>query len=263
MVVVVSMHHTQAYNPLLYDGDAALRREALQSKPWTFQNMLPFEVFVYVEYISQVEHRPVLEVISNIPAHKSIVTDRSKYGRLLRGNDIIRVALLVPGSHLPRELTRSTTLDDDSRTVKIGDVVFEEATNTMVQRSHADLSGIRFHNQLSIPLEIHLEGKVPAHLANIGPDDGTDYHAGSLNSVYVNNDANGFHLGDEILITVKGGCPQLYSIRISDNYMSDVYIGKVTQKNNIPIQDQYSYKIDKPNEMGLKYYTPVTAYTSM
>ena len=178
------------------------------------------------------------------------------------------------------EILEPITLVAESHTIRIGDVSYDEKTNTLVQRSHSDISGLRFHNKTTIPVNIYFAG---VRLATCEAGNGTGLHSGSPGTVYVNKDTKGFNIGDQLDLRLmfrgppgKSGSPTMIekpwcTFYISDNFMSDVYLGTVSQlsgseRSRRPPSDVYSYRAGSANYSGLKYIQNTTpgslAYSS-
>lgn len=219
--------------------------------PYTFENLLPLtlklyakkdDFFAYITTLRPFEKiRSVFRLSPEMEIHATYFDNVKEY-----------------------EILEPVFLRKDTRHIRFGDVQYDETNNLLTQRTHSDLAGLRFHNRLGVPIEIYfIKGHKcdyshrPLLLAKIGSNDGTTYHSGSPNSVYINNDYNGFNFGDEIEIKIGKSdiCQQLKycSIKITDNYASDVFVGVISQKYTIPVQDFYSYKIDNYNINAVQY----------
>lgn len=256
----------------------------------TFVNLLPLKVNIYAYRINK------LDLIGTINGHGSLHAKTTKTGMKLVPNTEIHITYSLGGSDLKTrdsvpeyEILEPITLLGDAKTIRIGDVVYEEKTNTLVQRSHSDISGIRVHNKVGIPVRIYYNGM---RLALVHEDDGTGFQAGSPGTVYLNNDTKGFNIGDKlelrfvfnredserdgVIPKVRGAevrsafeaVPRRFevpwcTVGIADNYMSDMYIGVMSQHVTQPIQDMFSYRAGTPNFSGLKYLTGNKGYESV
>ena len=243
------------YFAVSYDADRSQRIELLKGQPWTFVNLLPIKVSVYV-------YTPLkTDLVGTINPRGRLVASQGCSGMELQGGYEIRVLYQPAGDQGPQyEITRPEFLFDDSRTVRIGDAVDEGRTNTLTQRTHTDIMGIRVHNRLTIPLDIYFKGN---KIAGIGGDDGTSAPmSGSPGSVYLTNDGNGFKIGDELGFVFRYNRVPYCIVKIHDNYMSDMYIGVISQHYVPTMQDTFSYRVDTPNVTGLTYYDQVTGYNS-
>jgi hypothetical protein len=243
------------YKSVSQDSEANYRREVLAGKPWRFINMLPVTINVYV-------YRPhKLDLICTIQPQQTVKSAHSQTGMELQEEDELHV--LLPSvkvtaqtdmkNIIQYEIIRPVKLFSDSRQVKIGDVVYHDKMTETTQRTHVDIPGIRIHNYLSMPIDIYVNGLLVAHA---GTDDGTSYMAGSINSVYVSNDRNGFKIGDKIhfKLGLNGKSYDYCTATISDNYLSDIYVGVISQKYVKPVNDIYSYRVNQEDINGLKYY---------
>ena len=117
--------------------------------------------------------------------------------------------------------------------------------DTSYKHPHADIAVLRIHNHISMPLEVFSQGY---KLAAIAPDDGLSYIAGSKNSVYLENNGYGFQIGQQLSFKVNGR--DYCSVILTDNLMTDVYVGLIGQKIAAQPPDTYSYKVDAPNQVG-------------
>jgi hypothetical protein len=242
------------------DYDKNAREKYLFGKPWTFINMLPYEINIY----AIVDQK--LDLIANIAAfqRKNITETKTKIP-LQEG---MTIHVTRPGNyHNPTSVTtpqyqiaRSVNLFSDSRVVKIGDIVYEDQVSvTNTKDIHHDIIGIRFHNHLTMPIDIYHKGN---RIGSVAADDGTNFMAGSPNSVYLNNERHGFEIGDQIGFIFSHDQKKYATITLIDNYTSDIIIGMTTQHFVAPLQDAYSYRVDTPNITGLKRFDQVTGYLS-
>jgi hypothetical protein len=147
------------------------------------------------------------------------------------------------------EIARPAYLRSDSRVVRIGDIVYNYK-DTSFYNSHADISGVRIHNRLIFPLSIYHKGM---RLGQVEADDGTSYMTGARNSVYLDNDTHGFRIGDELEFRLTEG-KKYATVMLTDNYMSDIFVGVINQKYNPPTPDVYAYRVDAPDINGFTYY---------
>ena len=222
-----------------------------------FINLLPLRLKIYAYRINK------LDLVAIIDPIGSVVTDRTVSGMVLQVKDEIHATYSPPNSKSEEyEILEPITLVEDVKVIRLGDVTYEERTNTLVQRSHSDITGLRMHSKIAVPVHVYYNG---LRLALLNKDDGTGFQAGSPGTVYVNNDTQGFNIGDKLefrLVFTSFEVPWC-TITINDNYMSDLYVGQVTQKYNIAIQDAYSYREGTPNFSGLKYLHGNLAYESI
>lgn len=257
---------SRRYNAVTYDADQSMRAANLQGSPWTFINLLPIALKIYV-------YTPIkIDILGEIPAQGKIVTKRTFSGMELQSGYEIHVLYAPSGKQGPEyEIMRPVFLFDDSRMIRIGDVMHEAKTNTLTQRTHTDIMGLRIHNRMTLPLDIYYRGTKIGHVAG---DDGTDAPmSGSPGSVYLTNDSSGFRIGDKLEFVFpytsstgsgkSSGAKRLYQITIHDNYMSDLYIGVINQHYVPTIQDMFSYQTDRPTITGLRYFDQITGYQSM
>lgn len=233
-----------------YDAERSRREASLFDKPWKFINLLPISINVYV-YDGN-----TLDLVSAIGAHLSVSTFQSISGITLKAGQQINIT--YSDRDVEYEILRPEFLLADSRNVRIGDVVSEDKDASLTQRTHTDITGFRVHNRLVIPICIYYKNM---KIGRIAGDDGTDApFSGTPGSVYLNNDRNGFKLGDILEIRSEINNIKYGEITIHDNYISDIYIGVITQHFVPTIQDMYSYRIDSPNAGGIKYFEPKVAY---
>ncbi len=247
----------QTFRTISEDFGKDYRQNYLAGKPWIFNNKLPYPVNVYVYRTDKTD------LIGSIAPRSQISAIASKTGMVLRAGDEIHVfwpdnhSKLYPKKTLASkpveyEIARSVFLFDDSRTVNIGDIVYEDrvSTSPAVDIWH-DIIGIRFHNHLSFPVDVYYQN---LKIGAISGDDGTDYMAGSPNSVYLNNDRFGFKIGSEIKFVFARDNIELGTVKLLDNYVSDIIIGETTQHFVMARQDQFAYRINSPNITGLTYF---------
>lgn len=229
---------------------------------YTFTNLLPFPLRIYAFKFDK------LDLVGSVPARGKIEASKTITGLILGMGIDIHITYspkgVSSGEGPEYEIIEPITLVADSKNIRIGDVTYKEITNTLVQRSHSDISGIRVHNKTILPVRIYHKG---LRLALVHPGDGTTFQSGSEGSVYINNDTRGFNIGDELelkfVFTSKKSRELIEvpwcTITINDNYASDFYIGTITQHINIPIQDAYSYRLGSPNISNLKYISAATS----
>jgi hypothetical protein len=244
------------YDKVGFDADQSQRAELLCGEPWTFVNLLPFQVNVYVYTPTKTD------LIGAVNPNGKIVTTKSRSGMELENGYEIHV-LYQPscdGTGPEFEILRPQFLFDDSRTVRLGDAVHQVKTTTWTQRTHTDIPGIRFHNRVSMPLDIYYKGN---RIGSMAGDDGTDApHSGTPGSVYLTNDNFGFRIGDELGFVFSYTGQPYCTVKLIDNYMSDLYIGVIMQHYVPTLMDMYSYRVDEPNVTGLRYFDQVTGYQS-
>ena len=244
------------YFAVSYDADRSQRIHLLRGKPWTFINLLPIAVNVYVYTPTKTD------LIGTIEPRDTLTTDRSHSGmKLMEGYEIhvlYQQGEGCDGEGPQYEIARPQFLFDDSRMVRIGDAVHEAKTNTLTQRTHTDIMGLRIHNHLTIPLDIYYKGN---KIGMVAGDDGTEAPmSGSPGSIYLTNDHNGFRIGDELGFVFHYNRTPYCTVKIHDNYMSDLYIGVLNQHYVPTINDMFAYRVDSPNVTGLKYFDQVTGY---
>lgn len=193
---------------------------------------------------------------------------------------------MTPSSLL--EILRPIFIRNDNPSVlKFGDVTYDEKY-TNYFNSHADISGIRFHNHTLFPLGIYFQG---AKIAACDIDNNTDFMNGSRNSVYVDNNRRGFRLGDAIelnfIFSQKTNNGLMFkeipytTLYLNDNYTKNIFVGdvnsitvsneiitnEVPQNINQEIQRQYAstssqitppdtfaYGVSVPSYTGITYY---------
>src|SRR5690349_5195083 len=118
------------------------------TSPVVFTNLLPFRVKVYLRQNDK------LSLLGSLGGAGSIMTVKLSTAN---PKDEIHVTYSPDGDTGPTyEILEPITLTQDVREIRIGDVVYEDKTNTLVQRSHSDISGIRFHNRTTIPIDIYI-----------------------------------------------------------------------------------------------------------
>jgi hypothetical protein len=213
----------------------------LKGKPYTFINIFPFKIYITVNK----------KLILSLESRQ----ERSKNLNFGKG---FTIHILYNYNGKFYEIARPVFLSPTTRTIRIGDVVYNNL-DMSYYNSHADISGIRFHNRITFPIEIWNKGR---KIGQVKPDDGTGYMSGSPNSVYLNNDGNGFRLGEEITFYLPHIKQVWTSSILNDNYVSDIYVGVINQKFTPPNPDTYAYRIDAPDNTGYTFYEPVTAYIS-
>jgi hypothetical protein len=243
------------------DRDSRVAYLARNQIPWKFINLLPYKINVYV-----IQYKN-LELVATIDANSTFETLKTMSGAPLKKGDAIHV--LLPTNKLnPRSTTsnqfkilRPTYLFDDSREIRIGDIVYEDRVAFAPGIDiHHDIIGLRIHNHITMPVNVFYKGE---NIAKIAGDDGTNFMAGSPNSVYLNNERFGFMIGDELSFVFVHDGKKYASVKIIDNYTSDIILGEITQHFVGAIQDMFSYRVNEPNINGLRYYDTVTAYTSL
>jgi hypothetical protein len=251
----------QKYTDINFNEDRTWREKTLESKntPWKFENLLPYEVNVYVYTPNKID------LIGQIPPHGNISTTKSKSGMSLKTGDEIHILKSAVPGRLTKttkqfEIARPVWLFGDSRSVIIGDIVYEDRVAfTNGVDIHSDMIGLRIHNHLVMPLDVYWKG---LKIAQISGDDGTSFMAGSPNSVYLNNERFGFNIDDSIKFVFTQDQKPYAEIRLIDNFTSDIIVGQTTQKFVPAIQDMFGYRVDKPNINGMQFFDQVTAYTT-
>ena len=235
-----------------YDKDQISKH--LEGKPWTFLNLLPTRVLVYVRDSSK-----NIQFLGTIIPHGKLVTSQTPAGMPLKKD--LEIHVLFPelqGSQRAYEFTRPTYLTTESRLVRIGDIVYKEGDSNAKGLS-GDIPGIRVVNHLAIPLDIWYH---KMRIAQVRGDDGTEYMGGSPNSVYINNNRDGFRLGDELSFVFAYNQRQYASVLLNDNYLREMHVGVTNQKFTPPDPDTYAYRLDAPTHTGITFYETTEAYKS-
>jgi hypothetical protein len=232
---------------------------ALKETMWRFENLLPFTVYLYRRVTpTQVSKIGVVE------AKKSISALKDEHGMKLRGGDLVHILFLNDGKFY--EITRSEQLRDDSRLFKIGDIVYENIGPSFFDNIHTDISGVKIHNHLSMPIEVWFQDK---KLGYVHGCDDKGYLGGSQSITYIDNDCRGFRLGDELVFRIpyvkKLSRDDLYAkVLLVDNMITDIHVGKVSYFHVPPPPDTYAYRASSQPYTGITYYVPerVDAYMS-
>lgn len=238
----------QKYVNVMEDMDSSQRISALDGRPWTFINLLPIPLTLYITYTNKVE------LVGQVSAKSKMVATHTQQKILIQGGQEIH-ATYKRGDAV-YEILRPITLLYDDRIIKLGDVVSDTKDTTMTIRSHADISGLRIHNRIAIPLNITFQGNI---VGSVDKDDGTNYQSGSTNSVFLNNNGRGFKMGDILSFSFRDGT-KYCEVALNDNYMTDVYVGVINQKFVPIMDDYYSYRLTSDIN-GLGYFeNEKTAY---
>ncbi len=236
-----------------------------------FVNLLPLKVKIYAYRVDK------LDLVGELNGHAATLTaSKTISGMVLKLGDTIHITYTPvinnsktkgpERSQGPEyEICEPITLVIDTSIIRIGDVVYEAKTNTLVQRSHSDIAGIRVHNKVIIPVRIYFNGM---RLAQVHGDDGTSLQSGSPSTVYVNNSTKGFNIGDKLDLRFVFAGSNNTTVEvpwcvatIADNYMSDLYLGVINQHHEPIPNDVFSYRAGSPNYSGLKYIRNNTAYS--
>lgn len=234
------------YFPLGYDSTHHNTTE------WTFINLLPLTIKLYVGSVGE-----KLRYLFQLSAFGKITYDTTKKPVKLQNGDVIHVASEMKysstkyGSDFGLEIIRPENLRGDSCFVYIGNIVYNWKNNSNYFNIHTDISGLHIHNRLAVPIDIYWTPKQRSSklkLAQVDLDDGLDFMI-SKSHVYVDNDNNGFKLGDKLSFVLRNEKLQYAEITLDDNYMSDIFVGVIDQKENKLPYDIYSYTF----ENDLKY----------
>ncbi len=258
----------EKYVNIDFNEGRTLREEYLirRGVPWKFENLLPYKINVYV-------YRPTAtDLICTLNPRGTASTLKSRGGLMLKAGDAIHVLKPIaninknPSAQEQIEIARPVYLLPDTRSVKIGDIVYEDRNSFTngIDISH-DMIGLRIHNHLTMPIDVYYipkNGTNPKGLriAHIDSDDGTNYMSGSPNSVYLNNEWFGFNVDDSLKFVFSHDQMSYATVKLIDNFTSDVIVGETTQKFVGAFQDMYGYRANEPNIQGLQYFEPVTAY---
>jgi len=135
-----------------------------------------------------------------------------------------------------QEFLRPTYLRGHINHVTLGDIVYD-SRDTSIINVNTDISGFRVNNNTKFPISVYYKNY---KLGVTRCDDGGSYMGGSKNSVFVDNDRCGFKLGDEVQIMFDNG---LYyaTATLNDVFISDMYVGMITQRYNFDIRDNPAY----------------------
>jgi hypothetical protein len=280
-----------------YERDSRIR--AMEGRPWKVTNLFPFPINVYIR--SPVSSK--LDPLGIIRPTDSIYVTHTQNGKELVGGDEIHVTFSNGKGTAPSvkqfEVVRPFYLFEDSRTIDIGQIVYETLQTTQHIPLNKDISGVRIHNNVGFPLDVYMsdvplvgssrsnfgcpfngeprferedpfvstKSKTPVKIATIGKDDGLSFMSGSRNSVYTTNDYYGFNVGDKLTFVFPMQSDDRKGLvygtaTIPDNYLSDIKVGVIQQHRGLVPNDIFSYRVNEPNLSGLGYFEPVTAYES-
>jgi hypothetical protein len=230
-------------------------QQILKGKPWTFVNLLPVPVLVYMKMIAGklgfAEDR--IEFLAKIPPFEKVDALGTQRGTPLVENMEVHVLFDPHGNGKAVEICRPEFLRSDTRMVRIGDIVYDEQDMTYLN-SHADIAGLRIINNIVIPLDIYHHGR---RLGQVQGDDGIGYMFGSPNTIYLDNVNYGFRIGDEITFVFAYNNKKYATVVLNDNFMNNIYVGRINQKFTPPNPDIFAYRIDAPNVTGITYYEPI------
>lgn len=249
----------QKYSNLDFDEDRIQRKIFLasQNTPWSFENLLPYHINVYLR--RNTFDGVITELICFLGPQTKATQIATVKGTLFQEGDEIHVMRPV-NPHNPNtqqvEFARPVFLLTDTRTVKIGDIVYEDrgSFTNGIDISH-DAIGLRIHNHLAAGIDVFWKG---LRIAQIAADDGTGFMAGSPNSVYLNNERFGFNIDDIISFSFTADGIKYASIRLIDNWTSDIIVGQTTQKFVSARQDMYGYRVNGPDVNGIRYFDDVS-----
>jgi len=246
------------YDRLSYTIDSVLRDDSRynqRNKPWVIQNMLPTEFLLYYspqfsgESISLGSIRP--QDTKVFPPKKFETGDKLyvMYRSKSEGKNYMAM--------LPH------TFQSQWKRIKIGDVVYRSWDGgRQYFTSFADISGLMLHNDLLFPLNVYFKGNLIGQMTGY---DGMTNLGGSGASLYVDNDREGFRLGDQLTFgySMEDNKDILFTITLKDNHAYHVHIGKISvgEPENLP--DTYAYSVNVPPQTGYTFYVPIGRYNSV
>ena len=222
----------------------------LHSK-WILNNTLPFTINVYLNKAWSNYHK----VFTTLKSHEK----KEFNANLLQEKDVLYATHKnYEGKEVP--LMESYEIKGYWKNICFGIVKYTSEIGTRYHVSHADIGGVWLHNRMQIPLEIHYKGNL---VAQICENDGLNYLGGSASSVYFDNSREGLRFMDELTIYSSLHKKKLYTIKLVDNHMDNIYIGLINGSVDRPRNDTYAHSIDKPVYTGLSYYKPTGRYNSL
>jgi hypothetical protein len=185
----------------------------------------------------------------------------TKKGYLLKGNDEMHVYVSTDGK-TAREFIEPFLLRDDSRTVSIGDVGLEQIYTGWYGADRPGVSGLHIINKLAMPIDVIYRNNLIAHVG--GAEPGIGYFSGGTSQTYIDNEREGFRIGDRLTFVINMGngryLPYATSI-ISDSVATTVSVGVVIQKVDLAFPDTVEYRVDAPNVLATPYQNPIDAGT--
>lgn len=234
-------------------SDIAIRKnqDALRGFGWTIKNNFPF----WVEIIAHVHHLSPRTTLTSISPGGSVFIDEKRLSNV----SLIRVVLLrMISTADPYDLVDAFSPRMDSRKIIIGDIGYTSNTGMREVYSNSQIRGIRIHNHISLPISIYFKG---INLAKIEGNNGLSYHAGGKSVVFVDNDRNGFMIGDVLSIKVLVTTPEIRSgkvgselpyldVAFTDQAFSDLHVGLITQNSTQGPNDLYAYSLKYPSMTG-------------
>ncbi len=243
---------------------------SMERMPWTVTSLLPIHLNLYTR---PEDDYSTLGFVASIPPFGKISVPADH----LVAGDELHVTCGYRGIGPEYEILEPDYIQRGTRTMRIGDVLYDDVYTNLTQRSHSDIAGLRFHNHTILPVNAYLVNSFgknaryeksygrgadysdnPLPLCKIGPGDGTGYMSGSPGSCYTNNDRYGFNIGDilEIRIVYEGKELTYTTLTVNDTYMTEIHVGMIGQKYSVPVQDSYSYRTSSPSLLNVKQIKP-------
>ena len=219
--------------------------------PFSFYNMLPFTVHLYRKRGQQLKKIAQLKGGETVTPHQE---DEVVEGDLMY--------IFFPDKDHYYNITHPHTLRYDKPVVRLGDIIYESKSPTFYTYSANDISGLWFHNNLPMKVEVWKDEK---KIGVIGGYDGaTSYLGGSGAKLYLDNDAYGFRLGDKLEFRLFPNSRLYGTLTLTDNFATDVHLGVINALAfGVPAQtvlpvtpDTFTYRIDGTHEIsGTTFFT--------
>ena len=195
------------------------------SASWKFINILPIDVELYIR-----KYSGMIFKVGDLNARDSLIIQNKN---MIYEGDELHVLYKTDGSK--RDFIEPFYLFSHTNIVNIGDVLTESKAQTATQRSHSDIMGIRFHNMISVPVDVYHRNMKLATIANRNSEH---------NSIFATNERFGFNVGDELSFSLHIGDKILpyCTVKIDDDRISDIYIGKINQNFEPSMKEQVIYR---------------------
>lgn len=244
------------YNRLRDTMDDVLRdrsRYKQRNDPWILTNMLPTKLKLY--------HSPQFTgktlYLCGLRPHQTKVFPPKKF------EDGDKLLVMYEGKEAEHQIMPTHTFQSQWKRLRLGDVLYRSWDGgRQYFTSYADLSGLMLHNHLLFPLNVYFKGNLIGQMTGY---DGMTYLGGSGASLYVDNDRDGFRLGDQLTFgySFPGNEETLFTVTLTDNHAYHVHIGKIGVGQPNPEPDTYAYSVNLPPQTGYTYYVPIGRYNSV
>jgi len=206
-----------------YNSDFMQRNAANTNKnlPYTFMNVLPFDINLF--YMAQDNREQKLATIQ--PNH-IVGFSHDMFKRQIQPNSIVYIEDIKN-----RVLTKPFTLKSFNKFMFLGSTIYGANKYSGYYggfASESSVTGLYIHNDFPFGVSIHYRGELQGYVNGRKNGDKNEPQGYSQNMTYLNNNIDGYRLGEKLTVKSRENGVILSEIYIQDTKAKDVYLGQIS-----------------------------------